>query len=196
MLVQDAMTHETTTVTVDTPVKRATELLAQHHISTLPVLDAKGLLVGVVSEADLIKDAFPPDPRSHLRLGQSNDAITSKYVSEVMTAHVLSVYANTDLADAVELMTSTGIKCLPVIDDHGALVGVISRSDMIRVRAKADEIIERDVDSALISLGHSDWLVEVSDGIVEIEGPETDLDRTLARIGASTVAGVVTVKVR
>lgn len=196
MLVQDAMTHRTTTVTVDTPLKRATELLAEHHISTLPVLDARGRLAGVVSEADLIRDAFPPDPRSHLRVIEEDVRDPLRVVSEVMTPHVYTVYANTDLSDAVELMTSTGIKCLPVVDDHGALVGVLSRSDLIRVRAKADEVIEQEVDSAMVSLGHTDWLVEVHEGVVEIEGPESDLDRTLARVGASTVPGVVGVKVR
>lgn len=190
------MTHRTTTVTVDTPLKRATELLAEHHISTLPVLDARGRLAGVVSEADLIRDAFPPDPRSHLRVIEEDVRDPLRVVSEVMTPHVYTVYANTDLSDAVELMTSTGIKCLPVVDDHGALVGVLSRSDLIRVRAKADEVIEQEVDSAMVSLGHTDWLVEVHEGVVEIEGPESELDRTLARVGASTVPGVVGVKVR
>lgn len=193
---QDAMTHNVTTVRVDTTIKHATELLADNHISTLPVLDASGRLAGVVSEADLIRDAFPPDPRAHLRVTETVGRAPSHVVSEVMTPHVYTAYASTDLADAVELMTSTGIKCLPVVDDHGVLVGVISRSDLIRVRAKADEVIEREVDNAMVSLGHTDWLVEVHEGMVDIEGPATELDRTLARVGASTIPGVVGVTVR
>ncbi len=197
MFVQDVMTHETTTVGLDTTIKRATELLAEHRISTLPVLDDEGRLAGVVSEADLIRDAFPRDPRSQLTPLDEEDApLLMRLVSEVMSAHVIAAHEGTDLADAVELMTSTGIKCLPVVDHAGSLVGVISRSDLIRVRARADDVIAREVDSTLVSLGHSDWLVTVSDGVVEIEGPETERDRSIARLEAGTVPGVVAVKVR
>ncbi len=196
MLVRDAMTTETTTVVVDTSVKHAAELLSVNKISSMPVVDATGQLVGVVSEADLLRDAFSPDPRSHLRLVEEDPPDRLRLVSEVMTTHVISIPARGDLAEAAELMISTGIKSLPVIDDSGDLVGVLSRSDLIRVRARADEVIEREVDSALVSLGHYDWLVEVNDGAVQIEGPETDLDRTTARVSASTIPGVVSVTVR
>jgi CBS-domain-containing membrane protein len=196
MLVQDVMTHETMTVQLETTVKHATELLAKHQISTLPVLDAQGRLAGIVSEADLIRDAFPRDPRSQLTPIEDDDEPPMKLVSDVMTARVIAAYEGTDVAEAVELMTSTGIKCLPVVDDVGNLIGVLSRSDLVRVRARADEVIEAEVDAALVSLGHSDWLVSVNDGVVDIEGPETDRERSVARAGANTVPGVVSVKVR
>lgn len=195
MLVQDVMTHSTTTVELETTIKHATELLAAHQISSLPVLDADGRLAGIVSEADLIRDAFPRDPRSQLTLIEGEDEPPMRFVSDVMTAHVIAAHEGTDVAEAVDLMTSSGIKCLPVVDDRGNLVGILSRSDLVRVRARADDVIEREVDAALVSLEHSNWLVTVTEGVVVIEGPETDRERSVAKAAAHTVLGVVSVKV-
>lgn len=196
MLVKDVMTREPVTVRVDTPVKEAATILSERQITALPVVDGTGRLRGVVSEADLLRDAFTRDPRSHLIPDSGEIRDRAKAVADVMTPHAITVHESTDAADAAELMTSTSIKSLPVVDERGHLVGIISRSDLIAVRARADEVIEREVDSLLVSLGHTDWLVEVSDGTVEIEGPETPRDRSIAEVAAASVAGVLAVKVR
>ncbi len=93
-------------------------------------------------------------------------------------------------------MTSSGVKCLPVIDDDRRLVGVVSRSDLVKVRARADDVIAREVDARLESMGLGSWLVAVKDGDVEIDGPSTTSDRSMAQVIVSTVPGVVTVTVR
>lgn len=196
MLVKDVMTREPVTVRVDTPVKEAATILSERQITALPVVDGTGRLRGVVSEADLLRDAFTRDPRSHLIPDSGETRDRAKAVADVMTPHAITVHESTDAADAAELMTSTSIKSLPVVDERGHLVGIISRSDLIAVRARADEVIEREVDALLVSLGHTDWLVEVSDGTVEIEGPETPRDRSIAEVAAASVAGVLAVKVR
>jgi len=190
------MTREPTTVGADTTLKRAAEVLTGHQISALPVLDEHQRLCGVVSEADLIRHAFLRDPRAHLLRSSPGAGSPAQVVCDVMTSPAITVHESTDVADVAELMTSTSVKSLPVIDDEGQLVGVVSRSDLIRVRARADQQIERDVDSMLVYMGHLDWLVEVSDGSVEIDGPVTDLERSIAEVSAGTVAGVVAVKVR
>jgi len=66
MLVHDVMTREPATVTPTSHLKEAATVLAAHHISVLPVVDEHGRICGVVSEADLIHDAFPPDARTRL----------------------------------------------------------------------------------------------------------------------------------
>ncbi|MET0840101.1 MAG: CBS domain-containing protein [Marmoricola sp.] len=195
MLVQDVMTREPTTVTADTTVKHTAEILAKHRISSLPVLDDEGRLCGVVSEADLIREAFVPDPRAHL-IPHDEERTAQALVDDVMTPHAITVHPSTDIADVADLMTSTGVKSLPVVDDDHRLVGVVSRSDLVRVRARADELIEREVDARLVDMGHDDWLVEVTDGDVEIDGPTTDIDRSMAKVIASTIPGVVQVTVR
>jgi signal-transduction protein with cAMP-binding, CBS, and nucleotidyltransferase domain len=153
-------------------------------------------LCGVVSEADLIRDAFVPDPRGHLRPAEQAEQSTPTSVEEVMTPHAISVHEFTDIAEVADLMTSTGVKSLPVIDDDGRLVGVVSRSDLVKVRARADDVIESEVDARLVSMGHGDWLVSVTNGDVEIDGPSTEADRSIAQVIVSTIPGVAKVTVR
>jgi hypothetical protein len=148
-----------------------------------------------VSEADLIREAFVPDPRAHV-IPHDEQRTSQTCVDEVMTPHALTVHPSTDIADVADLMTTSGVKSLPVVDDDGRLVGVVSRSDLVRVRARADDVIEREVDARLVDMGHGDWLVEVNDGAVEIDGPANDVDRSMARVIASTIPGVVKVTVR
>src|SRR4029079_7024156 len=132
MFVQDVMTREPMTVTRETPIKRAAEILVEHQISSLPLLDEGGVRCGVVSEADLIRDAFVPDARGHMLPGEHGDSSVPAFVDEVMTQHAITAHETTDIADVAELMASTGVKCLPVIDDDGRLVGVVSRSDLVK----------------------------------------------------------------
>jgi CBS domain-containing protein len=187
------MTREPTTVTGATTVKETAEILAEHQISSVPVLDERGRLCGVVSEADLIRDAFTPE-RAYQ--GAHPVASASASVEDVMTMHVITVRPTTDISEVADLMTSTGVKSIPVIDDDRQLVGVVSRSDLVRVKARADESILREITARLVAMGHEDWLVEVRDGAVEIDGPTGDADRSMAKIITGGVPGVVQVRVR
>ena len=196
MFVQEVMSREPATVTADTTIKRAASLLAGRQITALPVVDDDGRVCGLVSEADLIRDAFAADPRSRMIPDDDQGRSLMRCVSDVMTPHAITVHESTDVAQAVELMTSTSIKSLPVVDDRQHVVGMISRSDLVRIRARSDDTIGRAVDELFVSLGHSDWLVDVTDGEVQIDGPVTGQDRSVAEVAAGTVAGVVSVKVR
>ncbi len=196
MLVQEVMTREPTTASPETTIKRAAEILAELHISSLPVLDDHGRVCGVVSEADVIREAFVPDPRGHMFASDHGETSPAGSVEDVMTPHAITAHETTDIADVADLMTSTGVKCLPVIDDDGRLVGVVSRSDLVKVRARADDVISREVDARLVAMGYGDWVVEVTEGDVEIEGPTTVNDRSMAHVIVSTIPGVVKVRVR
>lgn len=196
MLVQEVMTRRPTTATRETTVKRAAEILTELHISSLPVLDDSGRVCGVVSEADLIRDAFVPDARGHMLPGRYGENALPACVEDVMTPHAITAHESTDIAEVADLMTASGIKSVPVIDDDRRLVGVVSRSDLVKVRARADDVIERAVDDRLVSMGCAGWLVKVTAGDVEIDGPTTEADRSMAQIIASTVPGVVKVSVR
>jgi predicted transcriptional regulator len=159
------------------------------------VVDENDRICGVVSEADLIRDAFPPDARTHLFPRQRVHR-TAVLVSEVMTSPAITVHESTDVADVVELMTSNNLKSLPVVDEDHRVVGVVSRSDLMRVRARRDDLVEQDVEALLASIGHRDWNVGVHDGVVDITGPSTTLDRSIAEVAAQTVTGVVAVEIR
>jgi hypothetical protein len=93
-------------------------------------------------------------------------------------------------------MTKHGLKSLPVVDDDDRVVGVVSRSDLVRVRARSDDLVEQDVEALLASIGHRDWTVGVHEGVVDIDGPGNPLDRSIAEVAAQSVVGVVAVEVR
>jgi CBS domain-containing protein len=196
MFVRDVMTREPTTVARRTTIHCAARLLAELQVTSLPVIDAGGRLCGVVSEADLIRGAFAADPRSHIRAEGHPAPSHAHLISEVMTPHVVTVRESTDLSQAVELMTSATLKSLPVVNDQQHVVGVVSRSDIVRLLARADGDIRCEVGSLLASLGHPDWQVEVRNGSAQIAGPATVTDRSLAETAASSVAGVVSARVR
>src|SRR3954452_19282025 len=98
-----------------------------------------------------------------------------------------------DVAEAADLMTSTGVKSLPVVDDGPRLVGVLSRRDIVHALARLDADVERDVNALFESLGTS-WLATADEGSSVITGPVGQKERALARAAASTVAGVVQVR--
>lgn len=195
MLVQDLMTREPLTVRPSTTIKEALSKLAKHGITCMPVVDGNGRLQGVVSEADLIRDVLAPDPRAQERPISLDPVFPPRSVEEVYTRHPVAVRAHDDLARAVDVMTSTAVKSLPVIDEDGHLVGVVSRSDVVQVLARADDKIAADVDELLASVGHADWLVEVTEGIVNVSGPAGAPERSLAQVVAHTVPGVIEVRV-
>lgn len=194
MFVQDLMTREPATVTGETHVKTAVDLLARRRVSSLPVVDARGRIRGVVSEVD-IPDAIIPDIRARLLPQEGSHRHPATLVSEVMTSPAITVHEKADLAEVVELMATARLKSLPVVDNEKRVVGSISRSDVIRTRARADHDVVGDVVSLLTELGHEGWLVEMQERAVHIKGPPTALDRSIAEVAANTVPGVVAVEV-
>ena len=195
MLVREAMSTTPTTVAPDTRIKAALTLLAEHRLTALPVVDEHGLLCGMVSEADLIREALTRDPRLHQLPDAGERSALPRIVHEVYTPHAISVRPTDDLADAVELMTSTSVKSLPVVDEHGRVVGVVSRSDVVRTLARADSAIEVEVLSMLRDLGHDGWLVDVEAGVVLIDGPADTREEALALLAARAVPGVVDARI-
>jgi CBS domain-containing protein len=196
MLVRDAMSRPAVTVRVDTSLKEATALLDERSFTTLPVVNAESRPVGIVSEADLIAGMVPRDTRLHM-VPTATEAHTlpPASVGEVMNRHPMTVSEDTDLAEAADLMTSSGVKSLPVLDGHGRVVGVVSRRDIIHLLARPDGEIEAELDDVFRRLDR-DWLVEVKDGVVTVTGPVGGGEHAMAVTLAETVAGVTAVTIR
>jgi CBS domain-containing protein len=195
MLVHDVMTKKPVTVPITASVKEALMLLARHGVTSLPVVGADHRIQGVVSEADLIRESVARDPRVQETPLEGCGVTPATKVDEVYTPHAVVVRPDDDLASAVELMTSTSVKSLPVVDRKDRVIGIVSRSDVVRLLARADSTIEGDVDELVRSLGYPNWLVEVHDGVVEVTGPAGAGEDALARTVVGTVPGVVEVRI-
>ncbi len=194
MIVADVMTTDPVTVTPETGVKQAIELLARHQVTSLPVV-SRSRICGIVSEADLIRDLVATDARVAPPPDAGLDRqIRPISVSDVMTAHVVTVRRDTELRVAVELMTSTTVKSVVVIDAHDHVIGMLSRSDVVEHYARSDRDLTRAVNEALTSVDLGDCLVEVSEGVVHIGAPNDVRDSTLARLMAASVPGVIDVE--
>jgi CBS domain-containing protein len=194
MLVREVMSSPAVTVRGDASLKEAISLLERHDVSAMPVVDGAGRLVGVVSEADVIRELVAPDQRTHEIPVRLTTAPLAQRVADVMTTHPITVDSETDLAVATELMTSSAIKSLPVVD-HGRVAGVVSRRDVIRVLARPDLKIEAEVDELFRRAGR-DWLVDVADGVVVVDGPSGEAERQLAEAMTRSVPGVVALRFR
>jgi CBS domain-containing protein len=194
MLVRELMTSPVISIPPTARLKEAMIVIDQAGITSLPVVDEEGRLVGVISEANLIEDAVLPDERLHLIPIQMDGEPRPQRVADAMTHHVMSIDIDADVADAVDLMTSSHVKSIPVTS-HERVVGMLSRRDIVHALATRDTDLQGRIDELIRKTGH-DWYVEVDEGVVDIDGPSTEPDRQLALTLAGSVTGVVAVHVR
>ncbi|WP_341702325.1 CBS domain-containing protein [Ferrovibrio sp.] len=143
MKVADIMTPRVETIPADATVGQAIRLMLQKHVSGLPVVDAAGKLVGMITEGDFLRRGeLGTAPQAHwlqafLAPAEAADAYTRSHarkVGEVMTADVISVDPDEPLEAIVKLMEKHRVKRLPVLRD-GRPVGVVSRADLLRAFA-------------------------------------------------------------
>jgi CBS domain-containing protein len=114
---KDIMTKRVVTVSPRTTVKELTELLAAKKISGVPVVDEQKRVIGIATEADVL--AHPG----------------AKTVEEIMTKRVISVKPDTPVEEIAKLLAKKKIKRVPVIDEKGKLVGIVSRADIVKAFA-------------------------------------------------------------
>lgn len=191
MKAREIMTRSVVTVPTWTTVQDAARLLVSRGFTALPVIDEGGKLVGIVSEADLLRDRIPADPRIH-GIGDT-PCNQSNTVAGVMTTSVESLTPGADASDAARMMIDENIRCLPVVDGVG-VVGVITRRDLLRLGVvHNDHDTQRAVNSALEKLGSSGrWSASVRAGVVDIEDfRDVAADRQSAATAAAAVPGVV-----
>jgi CBS domain-containing protein len=200
--VQEVMTREVVTVGPATSAKYAAELMAERGFAALPVVDEDGLLVGIVAEADVLRDRMPRDPRLHARRDDQPAAPPSVLVHGVMTPQVRTVDVRADLADVARLFVDDRLRSVPVLE-HGHLVGIVSRRDLLRTLVRSDDLIRADVlrlvEGYTGELGA--WAVDVVEGMVTIRrthgAPQVshEVEERALRALAATVGGVVDVRV-
>ncbi|MEV4061068.1 CBS domain-containing protein [Nonomuraea dietziae] len=187
MLIRDVMTKPVVTVRPTDPVRQAIRLLYRHNVTAAPVLDEAGHLVGIVSELDLLRGEFEPDPRAHARPVHDLVGPPPLSIAEVMTDKVITVTESTDVTTAIDHMVGRRVKSLPVMRGD-ALVGIVSRRDLMAMLARSDASLRQDVLTALREQ-YPTLDVTVRDGVAELTGPFDDLADVIVR----TVPGIVRV---
>ncbi|GAA2208079.1 CBS domain-containing protein [Nonomuraea monospora] len=195
MLVREVMSSPAITVRRTDPVRRAIRTLYANNITAAPVVDDSGRLVGVVSELDLLRGEFEPDPRATVLPPQAAHEPPPRRVMEVMTREAVTVTETTDVTTAIDLMVGKRIKSLPVL--HGEqIAGMVSRRDLMAMLARPDDELRQAVMAALreqYPFGPS-WEVTVRDGVAELSGPPHRHADHIADVLARTVPGIVRVK--
>ncbi len=204
MKVRDLMTTEPVTTTPDAPLKEAARMMVEHGVSGLPVLDESGGLVGMVTEGDFLRQEANRDQPYRLSLlealfGDGTGAPPAvETVGEVMSEPVITIGADATISEAARVMAHRRVKRLPVVDEAGALIGIISRADVVNAFTKPDEVIEdevkEDIIRRLLFLDPGTVTVSVTEGVVTLTGElENRTEAHLLEELTRRIAGVVRV---
>jgi CBS domain-containing protein len=219
MVAADIMVTEVITVTPDETLHKAAQILLDHRISGLPVVDGAGRLMGLISEGDLMRrrEIGTEKRRSWwLEVFTSPDSRATDYVrshatkvADLMTRDVITATESTSLQEIASLLERYGIKRVPIMRD-GTLVGLVSRANILQAFAAAsgrspsanvedDRTVRENVIEQMKQVpGGMPWLVTVTveNGIVELRGAVKSNEQQQAlRVAAETAAGVKGVNV-
>lgn len=197
MRARDVMTAPVVTVTPEATVRDTARLLVARGFTAIPVVDDDDRLIGIVTEADLVRDRFPRDVRYRRHTDQDSPPVPpGAAVGDVMTSRVTAVGATADVADLVKVMWDGRIRSMPIVDGS-RVVGIVTRRDLVRIVGRADEAIEKDVRHKLANYcGPDRWTVGVADGVVSLgDEYEDETERHVARVITEAVPGVVAVHV-
>lgn len=212
--VRDVMAEDVITASPDTPYKVLVEQLLFGCVSGLPVV-AEGRVVGMVSESDLlIKEEQAPGSSvlqwtrhlAELATGHDSAAVDrtlaelsralGRTAADLMTSPAITIGPGAGLAEAAQLMRRHDLKRLPVVDERGRLVGIVSRADLLRVFMQTDAQIEQAVHEVLdLVLNEPDAVsVTVREGVVTLDGEvEADPEVEAAVMRVEMLPGVVSV---
>ncbi|ACY97608.1 MULTISPECIES: CBS domain-containing protein [Thermomonospora] len=179
--VQELMTENVVSVRAETPFVEIVELIEEHRIDAVPVVDADRRVIGIVSESDLLHKQEFGGPRrtpsgllGALRRRRAQAKAGAVNARGLMTTPVITVSPQATAAEAARIMARHKVDQLPVTDDDGRLVGIVARSDVLRVFLRSDEEIREDVVEQVIVRtlwqDPSTVQVRVHDGVVHLSG--------------------------
>jgi CBS domain-containing protein len=217
MKAHEVMTWGVVSVETDAPVLQAAQLMLQNRISGLPVVDAKGGLVGIVTEGDFLRRSELGTQRRRPRwleflIGPGRLAAeyvhaSGRKVNEIMTPSPYTITQDTPLEEIVQLMEKHRIKRVPVVDD-GKLIGMVSRANLLHALASlareakplaGDDLTIRE--RILSDLTKQSWAptglinIVVRNGVVELWGTiMDDRERQALIVVAENVPGVKDVR--
>jgi CBS domain-containing protein len=212
MKARDVMVAPAITVGPDSSIKSVAEIFVRHRISAVPVIDPAGKLIGIISEGDLLHRAETETERRRpwwLRIFIDVDQLADEYVqararkvSDVMTRHVVTAPPEMPLHELAALLEKHAIKRVPIVD-HGHLVGIVSRANIVQAVASSGKNLEVSIsdsairDRLLKHLQAQPWAhtslvnVTVHGGVVDLWGlVRSENERKAMRVAAETMPGV------
>lgn len=200
MLVQEVMTTDVVTIRDTAPLKEAARQMVEAGVGGLPVLDQDGAMVGIISEADFLKREAASAGRFRLlgALLRKQEVPEADTVGEAMSRGPKTIGPDAELGEAARRMVRHSVKRLPVVDRGGALVGIVSRADVMEAFARADgriaDEINDDIVDRILGLDPAAVSLSVQDGVVRLAGstPTWTDRRTLVEL-AKRVDGVIRV---
>jgi CBS domain-containing protein len=201
MRVKDVMTENVATVGQGATLKQVAQLMVERGISGVPVVNSEGLVLGVVSEADIIvKAASRPESAGILGTLFAPEAVDERHLSattagQAMTAPAVTIDIDRSASEAARRMVEHQVNRLPVLND-GKLVGIVSRGDLIRAFTRSDteiwEELHNDVLPNKLWISPEGLDITVVGGRVKVAGRvRTRTDAELIEAFAWRLAGVV-----
>jgi len=199
MKIDALMTTKVVTVTPETSLKDVARLLVENRISGVPVCDADGVVLGVVSEADILVKEEGLVERgllaSVLEFGPGAQKINARTAGEAMSAPPITIAPGRPVSEGARLMVERGITRLPVVEDD-RLAGIVTRADLVAAFTRSDEEIEREIAEDVLL--HTLWIspkhvsIDVSDGEVILGGEvESKTHAAMVEAYVRRVPGVV-----
>lgn len=200
MRAADLMTKKVLTARPHSTVREAARWLSSKGFTALPVVDEDDLLLGIVTEADIVRDRFPRDARALLTdhaagrngtVEENAGGTAPATVAEIMSKPAIALPASTDVAEVAKYMLRHQVRSLPIVDGE-RLVGIITRRDLVRCLARTDAAIAADVRRRLeVYAGPDRWSVCVRQGhVTMVDSLDDPVDAHVAKIIALSVPGV------
>ena len=170
---KDVMTTHVVAVRSDASYREMANALRTNRVSGLPVVDAEGTVVGVVSQTDLLTKASM-DRRPGWLPRRKHVATAELTAADLMTRPAVTTSPDELVPSVARLMSARRLRRVPVIDSQGRLVGIVCRSDVLSVFSRPDEDIRREITQDVIMDGFftdpARLTVTVQDGIVTLAG--------------------------
>ena len=150
--VADVMTTTVHVASPSTPFKQLVRLIQENRISAIPIVDAGGIPIGIVSESDLLVkerraeiEADAPWRRRPLKVKAQ-----AVIAGDVMTSPVLTVHLDTPIPEAARIMQERNVRRLVVVEHRGRIAGIVTRSDLLQVFMRTDEDLREEIVERLI----------------------------------------------
>ena len=204
MRIHEIMQRDVITVAPGTTLKDVAALLVGRRISGLPVCATDGHVLGVVSEADIVRKEQPGEVAPTALLGRlleqaygAASRFAARTAGDAMTTPAVTLCSRDNVADAARLMIAKRINRLPIVDG-AELVGIVTRSDLVRAFDRDDAAIlgeiEDDVLRTTLWIDPGTLEVSVEEGLVTLEGcVDTKTTAEIVRAYIRRVPGVVDV---